>query len=329
VLETVAAGSVPSEQLAPGTAIKVMTGAPVPAGTGAVVKIEDVRRQGDTIELLHPSAETNLCRQGEDVRRGDRVLPAGTRLSALGVANLVGCGIGEVEVFRRVRLAILSTGDEIADHPRDLRPGMIMNTNGPLLTALAARHGLEVVWRQSVRDDRAATATAVRAALERADMVVLSGGVSVGDFDYVTPALEDAGLAVHFNSVAIKPGRPTTYASGGGKAAFGLPGNPVSVYLMFHLFVLHAAARLTGGTSPVREVGMILAGGFRRRKTERMEYVPCRIREDGLLEAVAFHGSAHLMALGGADGFFIVPQGAATIEPGTPVRFLRIGAAGA
>ncbi len=246
VLETVAAGMAPRVRLTPGTAVKVMTGAPVPEATGRVVKIEDVDLDGQRITVRKHDSETNFCRQGEDVRRGEVVLPAGTRLSPLDIANLIGCGITEVRVFRPVRLAILSTGDEIAQDPAALGPGMIMDTNGPLLDCLARQHCLEVVDRQWVRDDRAATAGAIRRALERADMVVISGGVSVGDFDYVTRAMEDAGLQVRFTAVAIKPGRPTTYASAAGKAVFGLPGNPVSVFLMFHLFVLWTASRLTG-----------------------------------------------------------------------------------
>ena len=253
------------------------------------------------------------------------ILSAGTRLTPLDVANLISCGITEVDVFRRLRVAILPTGDELADQPDQLRPGMIINSNGPLLLCLARQYAMEPVLWRVLRDDRAAIAAAIRGSLEQADIVVLSGGVSVGDFDYVTPALEDAGLLVHFTAVAIKPGRPTTYASAGGKAVFGLPGNPVAVYLTFHLFVLHAA-RLMGGGGPLREWHLPLHTPFRRRNAARTEYVPCRVEESGRLQPVEFHGSAHSMALTQADGFLIVPEGVTALEAGQVARFLPVKA---
>jgi molybdopterin molybdotransferase len=148
----------------------------------------------------------------------------------------------------------------------------------------------------------------------------------VGDYDYVGMALRDAGLALHFNKVAAKPGRPMTFASKPGRAVFGLPGNPVSVFLMFHLFVLRAAAALSGGTWLRREIRLPLSRAFRRRRVERVEYVPCRVTDDGMLEAIEFHGSAHLTALMAADGFFVVPKGQPTLAVGDRVGFVSIRA---
>ena len=301
-----------------------MTGAPVPRGTGEVIPLEHVRVEGEAIHVVKRGKDPNFCTQGEDVRRGDRILRAGTRLGPVDVANLIGCGITEVEVFRPVRMAIVSTGDEIADDPAQLGPGMIMNTNGPMLAGLACQFGLEVTAERALVDDPALIASALRDALEGADFVVLSGGVSVGDYDYVGRAMAEAGLHIHFTTVAVKPGRPITYASAPGKAVFGLPGNPVSVYLMFHLFVLRAVARVTGRPWPMPELLIPLATTFHRRRTERQEYVPCRIADRGTLQAVEFHGSAHLTALGEADGFFVVPVGVAEIPAGQNVQFLPL-----
>lgn len=324
VLETVAAGNVPTQRIEPGMAVKVMTGAPVPPGTGQVIQVEHVRLEEDTICVVKRGKDPNICPQGEDVRRGDRVLAAGTRLGPLDVANLIGCGIAEVEVFRPVRIAIFSTGDEILDDPAALGPGKIMNTNGPLLAGLAVRFGFEVVGEESLCDQREIIVSALRAALGRADIVVFSGGVSVGDFDFVGGALADAGLQLHFNTVAVKPGRPMTFASAPGKAVFGLPGNPVSVFLMFHVFVLRAAARMTGSDWPMREFTMPLGVEFRRRRAERLEYVPCRIEGDGTLRPVEFHGSAHLTGLTEADGFFIVPVDVSSLAARQAVRFMPV-----
>ncbi len=321
LLGTVPAGEVGTEQLVPGTAVKVMTGAPVPERAGRVIIVEHTEERGDRLLVHRHSSAANICRKGEDVRRGDVVLRAGTVLSPVDVANLVSCGVTEVEVARRVRMAIISTGDEIVDSPDRIRPGRIMNANGPLLAALAAQFGLDVTAEQSVPDDREATRKVLRSALDAADVVVVSGGVSVGEFDFVTAALIDAGLDVHFTRVAVKPGKPMTFASGAGKLVFALPGNPVSVYLTFHLYVLRAVARMMGLEPPMREVDARLARDFSRRKTDRAEYVPARLI-DGTAEPLEYHGSAHLAALTRADGFLIMPIGVGSMEAGDPVTFV-------
>lgn len=324
VLGTVLAGNPAAAPLRPGTAVKVMTGAPIPAGAGRVIPVEHVRDQAGTVEVLRHTSARHICLQGEDVRLGDVVLPAGARLGPLEVANLISCAVTDVEVFRPIRLAVLSTGDEIVDDPRDLGPGKIMNCNGPMLALLGRQYSMDVVLERSIPDDRAATIEAISAAIDRADLIVLSGGVSVGDCDYVGPALAEAGLSVHFSAVAVKPGRPLTFASRPGAAAFGLPGNPVSVYVMFHLFVLRAAARMQARPWTVREFSLPLRCEFRRRSAERVEFVPCRIDDGGMLVPVEFHGSAHLTALMEADGLLVVPLGTTTLPAGQRVRFVPL-----
>jgi molybdopterin molybdotransferase len=325
VRQTLAAGSSPTGQLGPETAVKVMTGAPVPAGTARVVRVELVRQQGDWIEVLRHDRDTNVCPQGQDVRHGDLVLAAGTRITPADVGNLVAAGIVAVEVRRRIRLAIFTTGEEITDDPRTLRPGMIMDSNGPLLAALAARWGLEVVVQRRLGDDRRQTAEAIVAAFDAADLVVLTGGVSVGDFDFVAPALVDAGLTLHFQSVAIKPGKPVTFASAGRRAAVGLPGNPVAAFLGFHMFVLRAAARLAGTPWPVRVLRLPLGAETRRRNAERREYRPARLDDEGRVVPLEFHGTAHLAALRDAEGLFAVPRDCQWIGAGEQVEFLFVG----
>ncbi|MGO8751041.1 MAG: molybdopterin molybdotransferase MoeA [Thermoguttaceae bacterium] len=324
VLETVPAGNTPTASLRAAAAVKVMTGAPVPAGAGQVIPIEDVFCRGDTIEVTRPTTARNICRQGEDVQVGDVILRAGTRLGPLEIANLIGCGIADVEVFRPLRLAVFSTGDEIVDDPSRLGPGKIMNINGPMLALLARQSAMDVVIEALLPDDRQATVAAVSTALEQTDLVVLSGGVSAGDRDFVGTALADAGLRVHFSAVAVKPGRPLTFATRPGAAVFGLPGNPVSVYVMFHVFVRRAAARLCGSPWSPGEITLGLGREFRRRKVDRVEYVPARINDDGTVVPVTFHGSAHLAALMEADGLLIVPLEASVLEAGRRVRFLPL-----
>ena len=324
VLETVPAGGVPSQSLSAGTATKVMTGAPVPEGTDRVVMVEQTCETDGKVRILSPCESTNICRQGEDVRAGDVILRAPRGIGPLEIANLIAVGVTEVEVARRLRVSIVSTGDEIVDLPEQLVAGKIMNSNGPLMAALCQKHGLEIVGNVTAPDESAATISILRDALEKADIVLLSGGVSVGDFDYVAEAMREVGLTLHFNRVAVKPGKPMTFASGAGKVVFGLPGNPVAVYVMFHLFVLYAARLLVGDKGRARHVALPLAGSYRRRNAKRIEYVPCRLTEQGQLESTRYHGSAHLQALLDCDGFFVVPREVQEISAGEKVDFVGL-----
>jgi molybdopterin molybdotransferase len=321
LIETIAAGKLGTQKLAEGTTVKVMTGAAVPAGTGRVIMQEHTEEHGELVKVHKHGGPSHVCKQAEDIKTGDVILKAGTRLGALEIANLISSGITTVEVSRQPRLSILSTGDEIVDDPAQIGPGKIMNSNGPMLAALARRHGLPVIGRRVLRDDEDATHRGIRAALEEADVAVLTGGVSVGQFDFVLDSLSEAGLRVRFSRLAVKPGKPTVFSWSDGKCAFGLPGNPVSAYLMFHLFVLRAAARMTGAAPPVREIRLRLSEDFSRRKLERLEFVPARLNQDGSVSAVEFHGSAHLAAVLQADGFFQSPIGVAKLKAGDEVVF--------
>ncbi|MBW1873268.1 MAG: molybdopterin molybdotransferase MoeA, partial [Deltaproteobacteria bacterium] len=220
------------------------------------------------------------------------------------------------------RIAVLSTGDEIVDSPDQLGPGKIMNSNGPMLAGLAHESGLKLISQDRVPDTWDATVAAIENAMDQANLVVLSGGVSVGEYDFVLKAMSAAGLTVHFSRVAILPGKPTVFASREDTFVFGLPGNPVSVFIMFHLFVRRAVALLSGSTPGLRDFPVRLAADFKRRKIERLQHVPCRINQAGECEPVDYHGSAHLAAIMRADGFFLVAVGTAELKAGQQVTFI-------
>ena len=326
LLATVAAGQTPTEPLVPGCTVKVMTGAPVPPGTGRVIMREFTEESGSTVRVLRHGGAPNICLHGEDARVGDVILPAGRVITPADAANLVSCGIIEVPVASPVRIAIISTGDEIVDDPAKIVPGRIMNSNGPMLAALSAAWHLDVVGQVHVPDDLPGTVAALRDSLDAADIVAVSGGVSVGDFDYVLAAMDEVGLAVRFDSVVIKPGRPTVFAtpdqpSPSVKAVFGLPGNPLSAFVMFHVFVLRAAARLRASDWPLRQIHLPLAQPLHRRKDDRLEFFPAAITDDGRVEPVQCHGSAHLLSLGRADGVLQIPVGVRELSAGQSVVF--------
>jgi molybdopterin molybdotransferase len=322
VLETVAAGDIPQQQLTPGTSVKVMTGAPVPEGTAKVVMIEKTSEADGKVRIVRPDSASHICCKGEDVCCGDMILKAGTILGPADIGNLISVGISNVKVARRVQISIISTGNEIVDCRDELAAGKIMNANGPLLSALCRRYGLDVVSEQIVPDELDKTVVSLKEAMERADIIVLSGGVSVGQYDFVAEAMKRADLTIHFDRLAVKPGKPMTFAASNGKAVMGLPGNPVAVYLMFHLFVLYAARLLSGRKTDLTFTALPVGFNFRRRKADRMAFIPCRLQTDGALKKIDYHGTAHLMALSSSDGFFRVPKEIKKLSAGEKVDFI-------
>lgn len=335
VLEVVAAGAVAAQSLQRGTTVKVMTGAPVPLGAALVVPHEMTTPQGDRIKVLSWPKTNNICLQGEDMKMGEVVAERGCALNSIVIANLVASGIVDVPVYQRMKVTIISTGNEIVDDFAALTDGKIMNSNGPMLGALCEQYGLEVERNVIVADSYEQTGQAIKDALLLSDIVLLSGGVSMGDFDFVAEVLRDLSVTIHFDNVAIKPGKPITFATFSDalahqkmqklkKMVFGLPGNPVAVYLTFHLFVLRALRILYGNVPEPAYVNLPLAQDFKRREDTRIAFIPCRLERDGTIFPVTFHGSAHLAALLDCAGFLVVPQGIAQISKGERGQFFMV-----
>ncbi len=324
VIATIPAGYPCEVDLTPGTAVKVMTGAPVPASAGKVIMVEDTNETDGVVHITQHKQNSNISAKAEDIHIGQVIMQAGTCLDAVAIANLIGCGISEVEVSKPVRVAIISTGDELVDDASEIQVGKIMNTNGPLLAGLAEQYGLVVTNQLQAKDDIDSTKAAILQALGEADMVLLSGGVSAGDYDYVPDVIKGLGLDIHFQQLAVKPGKPTLFATGGGKVLFGLPGNPAAVYLAFHTMVLRAAALLSGTKWALREISLPLAKEYTRRKASRSSFEPACISSDGQVVPCEYHGSAHLAALITADGLMQIPSGVKQVNAGESVGFIPL-----
>jgi molybdopterin molybdotransferase len=322
IIEVVAAGNTAQKILQPGTCIKIMTGAPVPENTGKIVPIELTTEKNNRVTILQQPKGANIAMHGEDVKCNEMLLPRGTFLQAAQVANLIACGLTEITVLKKPKVAIISTGNEVVDHVSQIVPGKIMNSNAPLLQTLCLQCGCEVTMNITVADNVAATLDAVNNAANNADILILSGGVSAGDFDYVPKALELANFKIHFERLALKPGRPTTFATRNAKLVFALPGNPVAVFLTFHLFVLHALRSFLAMPYKQRYITLPAACEIQRRSTERAEFIPCTLQDDGSVLPMDFHGSGHLAALLKCDGFCYVAPGIAQLAAKTPVSFL-------
>ena len=246
VVGEIAAGAAPSRAVAPGEAMRIMTGAPMPDGADAVVRVEDTDNRADVVTITVPTRPgTSVRAAGEDLRRGETILASGTTLRPAEIGVLATLGRTAVAVTKRPRVAVLSTGDELVELDAKLRPGQIRDANRYSLSAAVRLAGATPVGGGIVRDTAADLRGALGEAAAGADVIVTSGGVSVGDHDYVKPVVDELGT-MDFWSIAIRPGRPLAFGEIDGRPIFGLPGNPVSSLLGFELFVRPALLRMGG-----------------------------------------------------------------------------------
>ena len=316
------AGCRAKRTLGAGEAIRISTGAAVPDGAGAVIRQEDTEEQARTVLLRAPvDPGENIRPAGEVMRAGTTVLSRGAWLRAAELGAAVSAGAGTLEVGRRPRVQVLSTGDELRDPGEPLGPGEIHNSNAPMLSALAGRSGARTGPAGRLPDERAATEGGLAAALEHYDVVIVSGGVSVGPHDHVKPALAALGVAQIFWGVALQPGKPTWFGSRGEQLVFGLPGNPVSAAVTFALFAAPALAALQGAAGEQAGETATLAaavpGNSRREQALRVRLE----RRDGELLAVPNgpQGSHVITSLLGADALALIPPGAHEVPAGTVV----------
>ncbi len=317
------AGAPAAQPVEEGQAIRISTGASVPEGAQAVIRQEDVDERDHEVQtLIAIGAGANVRHAGEDMRRGTVVLPAGSTLGAAGLGAAVAAGAAEVIVAQRPRVTVLCTGDELRAPGEPLGPGEIHNSNAPMLVSLATRCGAIAMPGKRLPDDLAATEAALGAALEQADAVVVSGGVSVGPHDHVKPALNALGVREVFWRVALQPGGPTWFGERDGRLVFGLPGNPVSAFVTFTLFARPALAEMQGAKIESLLVNeAVLAEAVPRNRT-REQAVRVRLeRRNGT--TLAFpngpQGSHVMTSLLGADALALIPPGDGELAAGERV----------
>jgi molybdopterin molybdotransferase len=328
VVDEARAGRPAGQPLGEDEAIRISTGAPLPAGATAVVPVERVaERDGVVVPEREVGPRDNVRDAGEDMRAGAVVVSRGTRLGAGELAAVVAAGRGEVHCARRPRVAVLVTGDELAPAGAALRPGQIHNSNAVALRALVEGEGAVVVADRLVPDDRDATQGALREALEgAADVVLVSGGVSVGPHDHVKPALDALGVRERFWRVAVKPGKPAWFGTREATLVFGLPGNPVSAFVCCVLLARPALRALQGAQSRPREQAVLAEPVRRARDRAQAVRVALIPGPDGRLAArpTGPQGSHMLSSLLGADALALIPAGEGELAAGEPVELERL-----
>lgn len=320
-----------------GEAARIMTGAPVPAGADAVQKVEVTRAFDDdrAVEILEPAkVGQSILPRASEVERGAIALHAGTRITSSAMAILASFGCAQVRVSKRPRVAILATGTELVPVDETPAADQIRDSNSYALAAYAETIGAQVERLPLAGDDEEKLKQTIADAAKRADVLILSGGVSVGDYDFTKPALRALGAEIFFERVALRPGKPTVFAgledteTKHRTLVFGLPGNPVSVAVTFQLFARTAILAMQGAT----ETGLIEETATLAREAkgtkERTVYLPARLRTDKdarlVAEPLQWRGSSDFVAFAAADSLIIIPAGARTIEAGELVRAVRL-----
>ncbi len=312
-----------------GQAVRIMTGAPLPAGTDAVQKIEVINVTGDGwIEVQEATKPGQfITPRGIEARAGDVMVKAGERITPAVAAVLASFGYARVMVSRRPRIALLSTGTELVEVEQKPGPSQIRNSNTYSLAGYAEAAGAEVLSSGIVRDDFKATRDAIAKGVAEADVVILSGGVSMGDYDLVKPALLELGAEIFVEKVAMHPGKPTVFAKVGEKVIFGLPGNPVSVAVSFHLFARPALLKMQGANE--LHLPRIQAYATRQVKgaPPRRSHQPGRltIRQGrAKVEPLKWSGSSDLVAFMNADCLIVVPEDHASVSEGDLVEVILL-----
>jgi molybdenum cofactor synthesis domain-containing protein len=328
VLAELTAGAAQGLALTPGTAARIMTGAPLPPGADAVVLVEQTEERDQILTIERaPGVGDSIHTIGQDIRAGELVLERGALLGAAEIGLLATIGQTRVRVFRRPVVAVLATGDEVFEPDGPPIPGGVRDSNRYALLAAAREAGCATISLGIARDDLATQRAAILDGIARADMLLTSGGVSMGTRDLIKPLLAELGT-VHFGRIAFKPGKPTTFATIGGKLAFGLPGYPVSSLVSFEVFVRPALRRMQGDARPERPQVLVALGGAIRSSPDRPEYQRAIVRwEAGQLVAhsTGGQGSSRLLSLRGANALLLVPAGGQTYQPGERLTALLTG----
>lgn len=327
IVSEVAAGARADTPLIPGQAIRIMTGAPTPPGAEAVIKVEDTEVVGDRVRFRVPAVlGGNIRRAGEDVAAGSEVLAAGMVLTPARIQMAAAVGRAALAVIPPVRVGILATGDELVELEAPLLPGQIRNSNAYGLYAQVLAAGAIPVLLGIAKDTREDTEAKIRSGLAAGDVVVSSGGVSMGDYDYVSEVLRQLGT-VHFTSVAQQPGKPLTYATLDGKPFFGLPGNPVSTMVSFELYVRPALRRMMGHRALFRpEVTAVLTGGLKSPADKRsfLRAVVSREGDRVLASLTGPQGSGMIHSMVEANALLVIPEATRRMEAGEQVKALLI-----
>lgn len=320
VMETIPAGIIPQKTIGRGECSKIMTGAMLPSGADGVIMVEDTEPAGDQMIRFVPGTNAhNICYRAENIKTADRVLEKGTIIRPAHIAALASVGATHPQVARLPRVAVLSTGDELVEPGDKPAPAQIRNSNASQLMAQLTLVPAAATYKGIASDQETALYNSVAKAFDNNDGVLLTGGVSMGEFDLVPEILKNVGVEILFKSVAIQPGRPTLFGVKGDQFVFGLPGNPVSSFVLFEIMVKPFLLKMMGSFSVSPPLILSMGTTYQRKKSPRKTMIPVRIDGDQVFP-VDYHGSAHINAYIHANGILAIEPWITELKRGEQVH---------
>ncbi|MDI6731216.1 MAG: molybdopterin molybdotransferase MoeA [Candidatus Margulisbacteria bacterium] len=317
VIEDIPAGKIAAKRIRWGECARIMTGAMLPKGADLVIPLENVEEiEKKFVKVITAPQKSNVSKKGEDIKKGRVVLRKGKEIRPQEIAVLAVSGKTSIKTYCLPKVSVIATGSELVEPNQMPRLGQIRNSNSPMLLAQLKKRGVNGNYLGTAEDDFEATRKMVENGLTKSDILIISGGVSVGDYDFVKEVLKKCGVEIIFDKIAIKPGRPTTFGIKDGKFIFGLPGNPVSAFIIFELLVAPLIDKLAHKYISNETEKTSLLGDFEREKADCEQYYPAILfREVGAFP-INFHGSAHIHALTAVNAFIHLKKGTKKIRDG-------------
>ena len=324
LLEVIPAGVAPTKTVGANQCSQIMTGAAVPEGADTIIMVEHTEKIEGKIRFIQSKTNSNICAIAEDLKKGDLVLAKGTLLKAQQIPVLASVGNTFIQVYRQAKVVVISTGDELVEPHQTPQTSQIRNSNAVQMMAQLQQLGIKGRYIGIAKDNPESTREMLEEALDSSDMVLLSGGVSMGEFDFVPEILEEKGIEILFKSIAVQPGRPTVFGKKDKQFFFGLPGNPVSSFVQFELLVKPLLYNMMGFDFKALPLKMPMGIEFSRKKAKRKSYIPVYFNQDGEVMPVDYNGSAHIHSYVYADGMISINIGESTLKKGQVVDVRQI-----
>ena len=321
IIESIQAGYKPKKIVGKNQCSKIMTGAQIPEGADCVIIFEDVEYISENkIKFLKEKTSNNICYKGEDVIVGQKLLSSGIRITEKVISSIAMVGNWQPLVSIKPKVGIISTGDEIVEPYAKPNESQIRNTNAYQLLFQVEKFGCIPNYYGIVKDKQEEILSALKKAKEENDLIILTGGVSMGEFDLIPESLKKVGFNLLFEKVQQQPGKPTVFGKDESKFVFGMPGNPVSSFIMFEFFAKQLLAGMMGLKTFYKELNLELGQSYKRKRSERLGRIPVQINDKGKVIPVEYHGSAHINSLVDADGIISIPIGVVELKEGTKVN---------
>lgn len=320
IIEIIPAGKSPVKKIEKNQCSKIMTGAMIPDGADCVIMVEDVSEiDGKKIKINRQNTNNNIAYKSEDIKVGDMLLEKNKIITPHDIAILATAGKYEIEVIIKPKIAILSTGDELVEPYKYPEQSQIRNSNAYQLYSQIIKSGSLPKYYGIALDNEKDTERLITNAVSENDVLILTGGVSMGDFDHVPSVLKKIGFEQIVHNIAIQPGKPTLFAKNNDKYVFGLPGNPVSSYVIFEIIVKPFLYKLMGAEYEFLDSKYLMSFDYKRKKAERLSWIPVRINSEGEIMQIEYHGSAHINSLSFANALLPVEIGKLEIKKGEKV----------